>query len=233
MSKHHYVLVGVLSISFLITVFAMCQLPESSGSFLGGEALLVPQETGVINLVAAVLYDYRGLDTLGETVVIFAASLVVSLLATNMPSKMLHTQLSPLVQYGVDLTLPFILLFGFYIILFGHISPGGGFTGGAMLASGAIVATITYSTTNKHYTILSHQANNKIEVLGLGTFLGIGLVGVAVNSFFLANAASGVSLGTPGTLLSGGWIPLLSVASGMKVGAGLSLIFSGLLEEDS
>ncbi|MGM0381246.1 MAG: MnhB domain-containing protein, partial [bacterium] len=146
--------------------------------------------------------------------------------------SMLGVKFSILVRSGVALILPFILVFGFYVILFGHISPGGGFTGGVVLASTAIIFSITYSLGTERRLIMSPEWKKFFENFGFLLFLAVGLIGMGFGGFFLANASTGVPLGQPGNFVSGGWIPVLNLASGLKVGAGLALIFLNMLTED-
>ncbi|TVQ36336.1 MAG: sodium:proton antiporter [Spirochaetaceae bacterium] len=189
------------------------------------------EQTGALNQVSSILFDYRGFDTLGEATVILATALVVGLVAPRTRTSVLSASLSVIVRDTVALLLPFLLVFGFYIILFGHISPGGGFTGGVMLAAAVIVYSLAYCVGDRRRFLLSESQQKMVENGGMLMFLGIGLVGIGTGGAFLTNAATGVSLGHPGSLASAGLIPFLNLASGLKVGAGLSIVFFSLIRE--
>jgi multicomponent Na+:H+ antiporter subunit B len=100
-----------------------------------------PVEVGAANIVTAVVVTYRGLDTLGEVTVLFIAATGVGLLlkrreeAAAIPEK---RPASELVQTGSLFLVSVIVLFGVYIFVNGHLTPGGGFQGGAVIASGAV-----------------------------------------------------------------------------------------------
>ena len=196
-----------------------------------GQAEQGVRQTGAANQVSAILFDYRALDTLGEASVILTAAAIVGFFSTRSRITMLGTELSVIVRYGVGLVLPFIVLFGFFIILFGHVSPGGGFTGGVVLAAAAIVHTTVFSRGEHRAQLVRPEVGKALENGGLLLFLGAGLAGLTLGGSFLANAATGIPLGSPGALASGGLIPFLNLFSGLKVGAGLALIFLSLSRE--
>ena len=95
-------------------------------------------------MVTAVLADYRGFDTLGETLVVFTAGIacVLVLLGGVAPARRRPATTtefgSPVLDAAVRLLTPFLMLFSAYVLVHGHYSPGGGFPGGAVLA-GALV----------------------------------------------------------------------------------------------
>lgn len=99
------------------------------------------QEAGAENRVTAVLLNYRAFDTFGEVLVIFAAlAAVMAVLTPALPggpqgAGMRASQASPVVAFVIRLTAPFIAIFGAFVILKGHVSPGGGFQGGVILGA--------------------------------------------------------------------------------------------------
>ena len=96
------------------------------------------EETGASNIVTSVVVNYRGFDTLGEVTVLFIAAIGVgAVLTTSVKGETRKTQPASLVLYtGCRLLFPLILVFGTYTFVHGHLTPGGGFQGGAIIASG-------------------------------------------------------------------------------------------------
>ena len=195
------------------------------------------EETGALNVVAAILLDYRAFDTLGETTVIFTAVFGISLLLSG--GRYVHSGhgLSFIVKRGMALLTPFILLYAASILFLGHLTPGGGFQGGSVFATAAILICVVYGT-NFEAARISPKTKETFEAGGAVLFVFIGLLGIAWGGGFLANLSGPFSAGTPGSLFSGGNMLLLNLAVGMKVGAGLSSIFYTMikileLEDDS
>lgn len=123
------------------------------------------------------------------------------------------------------LTVGLILLYGIYIVLHGHISPGGGFAGGVIIALSFIHLMLAFG---KEFALkkLSQAAASLLENLGALMFLGIALAGLTGGYFFLNFF---INKGKPFTLFSAGIIPLCNIAICFKVGAGLFAIFAALI----
>ncbi|MCK8825932.1 hydrogen gas-evolving membrane-bound hydrogenase subunit E [Fuchsiella alkaliacetigena] len=187
------------------------------------------EETGAINMVTAILFDYRGFDTLGEATVIFAAATIISFLLPKKQTTMLKDDFSLLVHKSIKSVIPIVFILGVYLVVFGHLSPGGGFTGGVILAVIAILWTVVFDLEYSE-SKLSYSTKSLIEDLGALAFVIIGLFGMIAGSTFLASGQAGFYLGTPGEILSGGAIPYLNMAVGAKVGAGLAIIFNSLIK---
>lgn len=119
------------------------------------------------------------------------------------------------------LTVGLILLYGIYIVLHGHISPGGGFAGGVIIALSFIHLMLAFGKETA-LKKLSEARASIIESLGAIVFLSIALLGLLGGYFFL-NFFRGK--GDPFTLFSAGIIPLCNIAICLKVGAGLFTIF--------
>jgi len=113
-----------------------------------------------------------------------------------------------------------IILFGFYIVLFGHLRPGGGFAGGVILAIAFVLMMISFS---RHIALvkLSEFWASLFDNLGMLAFIVIGYVGLGVG-YFLHNL---IWHGTPFRLISSGIILPCNIAIGFKVGASLYAIF--------
>ena len=188
------------------------------------------EDTGSINLVTAILFDYRAFDTLGEATVIFIAASIISLLTKRSTSSIVYNNFSPLVYQNISFIVPFLYIFGFYLIFYGHLSPGGGFTGGVVLATIFVLLTITFGVRRtREREVL--KIKSLLENIGMAGFIFIGLVGVLLGYNFLANGQAGLYLGEPGKLISAGTIPGLNLMTGIKVGASLSIIFNCLVRE--
>ncbi len=222
----------IVTVLVVLAGFAASELPsEAERTEPVNHAIRSLADTGAVNAVSAVLFDYRAFDTLGEATVIITTAMIVAFLAPQARASMLSVRMSGIVLYGVVLLLPFIAVFGLAIMLYGHISPGGGFTGGVVLSTSAVLYAVVYSAGGQQSYVLAPATNKMIENVAMTAFLAVGFFGMAASGAFLANAATGIGLGTPGSLLSAGTIPLLNVISGLKVGVGLAIIIISLFLE--
>lgn len=181
-----------------------------------------PAEVGAANLVTAIVVTYRGLDTLGEVVILFLSAAIVSFLLKLTKSendkKIKEEEYCPpseILQTATRLLVPVIFMFGAYVFINGHLTPGGGFQGGAIIASGFVLLLLA-----KPNRKINHQLISVIESISGVAFVVIGILGIALAGGFLDNSIIG--LGTFGTLLSAGAIPIIYIFVGLKVGSELS-----------
>jgi len=144
----------------------------------------------------------------------------------NRPSKIVRTIAS--------ITFPFIVVFGLYVVMHGHLTPGGGFQGGAVVASGFALLVVAFGTREvvrkikeKHLSIL--------ESLGALAFISLAFAGITVTFFYNSLAGSGGLFGeipkygsNPGNMNTGGFLPLMNLSVGLKVIAGLSAVVLAL-----
>lgn len=186
------------------------------------------EETGAANIVTSVVVNYRSLDTLGEVTVLFLAAIGLgAVLASTIRKKEDRDteKASLILSTGCKFLFPFILLFGAYIFIHGHLTPGGGFQGGAIIASAFLLMYLgchKEKRINETGIIIS-------ESLGGLVFIIIGLIGLAVGTrYFLNNF---LPKGEFNTLWSAGIIPIIYIAIGFKVGSELSKIIDLLMEE--
>ncbi len=113
-----------------------------------------------------------------------------------------------------------ILLYGFYIILHGHLTPGGGFGGGVILGLAFLNVMLAYGRDfSKKW--LNIKLLHDIEASSITLFLIVGLLGIALGGSFLANF---LGKGNLFSLLSGGTMPALNILIGVKVGMSLFLV---------
>ena len=121
------------------------------------------------------------------------------------------------------LMLPFIITFGGYIIFFGHLTPGGGFSGGVILASAFLLITLAFGK-NFIRQKMTESNTQLLDSFGALLFALLVIAGFAFGYFF----KNTLPTGTPFTLASAGQIPLLNFAIGVKVAAGLFGVFLAL-----
>ena len=207
-----------------------------------------PQELGAANLVTAVVVTYRGLDTLGEVTVLFISAAGVGLLLRRTRRKQdddkglaiddlergdraeetagVHKPASEIVETATELLLPMVILFGVYVFMNGHLSPGGGFQGGAIIASGTMFMLLALPESH-----ISRLMIAVTESLSGFSYVVIGVLGVIFAGGFLDNRF--MDLGTYGDLFSAGAIPLIYTFVGLKVGFELSAVLDRFRKEDT
>jgi len=182
------------------------------------------KETGAANIVTSVVVAYRGFDTLGEVAVLFIAALAVGavLFPPDKAAGEEKEQASLIVRTGSKVLFPFIVLLGVYIFVHGHLTPGGGFQGGAVIASGFLLLYLAWPSRRT-----GRKAQSVVESLSGLAFLAIGIFGIIYGVGFLGNF---LPLGARNALLSAGVIPIIYVAIGLKVGAELAGVVGHLME---
>jgi multicomponent Na+:H+ antiporter subunit B len=180
-----------------------------------------PAELGAPNLVTAVVVTYRGLDTLGEVTVLFISAAGVGLMLRRRQQVSVEAEdkkpASEIVVTAAQLLLPMVFLFGVYVFVNGHLSPGGGFQGGAIIAAGSLLLLLALPGAELRQRLIAVTES----LSGFG-YVVVGLLGVILAGGFLDNRI--MSLGTYGTLFSAGAIPIIYTLVGLKVGAELSAV---------
>jgi len=136
-----------------------------------------------------------------------------------------ETGMTLIVKTITRLTVGLILLYGIYIVLHGHISPGGGFAGGVIIALSFIHLMLAFGR-EMALKKLSQAYASILESLGALMFLSIALLGL-LGGYFFFNFF--LQKGEPFRLFSAGIIPLCNIAISLKVGAGLFAIFVSLV----
>lgn len=176
-------------------------------------------ETGAVNIVAGMILDYRAFDTLGESHVLFIAATCVMILLrkdrqhTLKKVKAPQPKPDPILKAAATLLTPFILIFGIYIVLNGHLSPGGGFSGGAIIGAGLILAAnaFGFEQTGRFFTQKTYSVISLFALLFYS----------AAKSYSFYTGANHIESiipkGTPGAILSSGLILPLNICVGMVV----------------
>ena len=186
-------------------------------------------DLGAANIVTAIIVTYRGLDTLGEVTVLFLTAAIIGMvLAQGRKQQALQRQLpasGELLTTGSRLLVPLILLLGAYVFINGHLTPGGGFQGGAIIASAALLLLLTDPLKR-----FSHRLIARVEAVSGLVFITIGVLGMVYASGFLDSRL--LPSGTFGTLFSAGVIPVIYSVIGLKVGAEFTSMLTNLAETE-
>ncbi len=224
---------SLIIIAGLLTVFIpiilnfsfQTDLPDVAKSYVEKGS----KDLGAMNIVTSIVVTFRGLDTLGEVAVIFIAATGIAVLfrrnAINdkKPKQMSKRDSSEILLTGIRFLSPVILIFGIYIFLNGHLSPGGGFQGGAVIATVVLLLFLSDSS----YKI-NHKIFGLIESFSGVSYVIIGLLGLILMGAdnFLDNRI--LPLGTFGTILSAGAIPIIYTLVGLKVGTELASVLDNM-----
>jgi multicomponent Na+:H+ antiporter subunit B len=180
-------------------------------------AIAVTAVPGATNRVAAVVLDVRLYDTLFELFAFAMAVLGVRLfLRPSRPVTAEAITESHILRRAALVLLPPVLLLGAYLALFGHVSPGGGFSGGAVAATGLLLVAVALGADALARRFRDRQAE-MLEGVALAVILGLVLLPLVWGG---AVALNFLPAGTPGRIASAGTIPLYSVLIAVKVFAG-------------
>lgn len=185
-------------------------------------------DIGAANIVTAIIVTYRGLDTLGEVTVLFLSAAVVGLVLMRRREReaaVVKVPVGELLTTGSQALLPLILLLGAYIFINGHLTPGGGFQGGAVIASAMLLLLLANPVRS-----FNHRLIGAVESLSGFAYVLIGVLGLLLADGFLDNRI--LPTGELGQLFSAGAIPLIYSLIGLKVGAEFSSILSNLSETE-
>ena len=181
------------------------------------------EDTGAVNFVTGMILNYRAFDTFGETCVLFVATTAVMVLLMRREeeireNKTLNDRLYEpkndlILKVSASILVPVLFVFGIYIIFNGHLSPGGGFSGGAVIGSGMILYVSAYGF-DKMQKFFNEKTYVVVKVTALVTYC-------LVISYYLIMGANDlnnhISLGTPGMIFSAGIILWLNIFVGVEV----------------
>lgn len=124
-----------------------------------------------------------------------------------------------------SITLPLALLLGTYIILHGHLSPGGGFQGGVIIASAISIFYVAYGR-EETLKMFNSERLSKMEEVGALTFIFVSSLGVIYGVSFFTNI---LNKGNVGNIFSSGTIFFMNFAVGYKVLAGISVLILAVI----
>lgn len=180
------------------------------------------QETGAVNIVTGMILDYRAFDTFGESNVLFIATITVLILLHQKKKhaeqgeendRIFEPKNDVILQASAAILVPVIIIFGIYIILNGHLSPGGGFSGGAIIGAGLILYLNAFGF-KKTEQMFTEKTYKVVCCLAL-TFYCL----AKSYSFFTGanHIDSHIPLGKAGHILSSGLILPLNICVGLVV----------------
>lgn len=220
-----------------VLIFAVSYLPPIGGAHNPGTNEVTQryienglQETGAVNIVTGMILDYRAFDTLGESHVLFIATITVLIMlrldkkkedgtgAVTMAKadandRIYEPKNDVILQKVAFVLVPLIIIFGIYVILNGHLSPGGGFSGGAIVGAGLILYlnAFGFKKTERFFTEKTYKWIS---------FCSLSFYCLAKSYSFFTGANqlhSGIPLGKPGAILSSGLILPLNICVGLVV----------------
>ena len=189
------------------------------------------KDTGAVNIVTGMILDYRAFDTLGESNVLFIATCTVLILLRLDKEKshknddtvtkeqeeendrVYEPKNDIIIQKVACVLVPIIFIYGIYVILNGHLSPGGGFSGGAIIGAGLILYlnAFGFKKTERFFTQKTYKWISFVSLL----FYCL----AKTYSFYCGahHLDSGIPLGTPGDIISAGLILPLNICVGLVV----------------
>lgn len=217
-------LLFVGGLAFLLFVLAG-QLDFGQSPMLVGKAInqASPDQVGAANIVTSVVLGYRAIDTLGELAILFTAAVAGGLVLGRPRTPARHDPRAGFILCTAsELLFPLLLIVGLFIILHGHLTPGGGFQGGVILAAAFFLPLLAHPGATFEHAVFS-----VVEGLAGAGFIIIGVLGLYYGNAFLQPL---LGSGEMGSLLSAGTLPLLYVAVGLKVGSELAGLIAHIAE---
>jgi len=220
-----FILLAVVGYS-LVDVFSYIPFGEHRDTVGDFYLQQSPETLKVANTVTSIVVNFRGFDTLGEVTVLFLAALGLSSIMYRRKRKgekdvRAKKPSSRILQVGAQIIFPLVVVLGAYVFIHGHLTPGGGFQGGAIIATASLLMLITYRKFK-----VNHNTISWIESIAGVAFVSIGMVGLLKGMSFLENF---LPTGELNSLLSGGVIGIIYVAVGFKVAAELTGVIDTVL----
>lgn len=228
MVKKLFVILALIGVAYLFfNLINNYQIPTELNKTAAYYAVNTEREVGAANVVSAIVVTYRGLDTLGEVTILFLTASIIGfflkrktsiIVVDNAQKSSIQGQkTSELLITGTHLLVPFMFLFGIYIFVNGHLTPGGGFQGGAVIASGMALMILSGRKNKINAKVLA-----VVESFSGIFYVVIGILGIVLAGGFLDNRI--LPLGNFGSLFSAGALPVIYVFIGLKVGTEIASI---------
>jgi len=178
------------------------------------------EETGAVNIVAGMILDYRAFDTFGESCVLFCAVCSVFILlkvsdreAASENDRVHEPKNDVILQQIARIIVPLGLVFGIYVVLNGHLSAGGGFSGGAIMGAVLVLYLLAFG-----FEKTERFFNEKVFRVITCSALSFYCLAKSYSFFTGANhLESIISTGTPGAIISAGLILPLNICVGLVV----------------
>lgn len=184
------------------------------------------------NVVSSVNFDQRAMDTLGEETILLGsvvgAAALLRLSKEEREAKASPTgrimQATRILGYVM---LPTSIVLGVNVVTHGAITPGGGFQGGVVLATGIHLLYVagSYRALERLRPVEWFETG---EAIGAASFVCLGIAGVVASGAFLANV---IPTGSFGNLFSAGTVPLFNAAVGLEVASGVIVLLSKFLDQ--
>jgi len=185
----------------------------------------------VTNVVAAVVFDYRGFDTVGEEFIFVAAVIGVAMLlraqreesegrGARAEDRAAFVGTSDALRVAVLALVGPVALLGLYVVTHGQLTPGGGFQGGLLLGAAPLLVYLAGQA-------MAFERLTPMPVLdleegsGAAGFVVVGLIGMMAGGAYLQNV---LPLGVVGAFFSGGTLPVINLAVGLEVSAGVVMV---------
>jgi multicomponent Na+:H+ antiporter subunit B len=190
-----------------------------------------PRERHAANVVSAVVFDYRGIDTLGEELMLFCAVMGVAFLLRERraeDTRGIRDRVTSDALRAVGLVaVPVVVLLALDLVAHGYLTPGGGFQGGVVAAAALLLVYLAgeWGAMRRAAPLVVVDV---AEAGGAAGFVVVGLATLVAGGAFLENM---LPLGTFGKLTSAGTIPVANWCAGLEVAAAFVLLFLEFLEE--
>jgi multicomponent Na+:H+ antiporter subunit B len=225
---------AVMGVALLAACLGLPDFGHPRGPYATEAIRLALQARHATSTVGAITFDIRGIDTLGEELILFSAAVGATVLLRSQRAEQeardaieRHHELAERTPasvraVGAALTGP-VLVLGVYIVAHGHLTPGGGFQGGVVLASAFLLVYVA-----GHFLSQPASLVEAAEAAGAAAYVLIALGGLVFAGAAMENF---LPYGRTGELLSGGTIPVLNAAVGVEVCGAITLILSELFDQ--